>query len=600
MGATPGLDSAGPPTESGRNTPIDRTTSPEPLSKPTDLAIESVVNKGPDVIPSKQRVKELKYQLWPSLHPTMNKPPPAPERIVVEEGEKVVAKSIVRPMSPKTAYGMRTLLSTSPVSKMRMSQKRRRKPSVTDLTPMTTLQEMALDSPTIPGRPPLHERSISAPGTSLSPDMPGVIDGVSQSTLLVPNEIVIRTKPSPVNVHTIKRKSLSPPNLTRLVIPSGSPNAPLVARIPSPQPCGSSPRRRVPSPQPSGDVFDDDRPPQPPPKSPRMDGRGSPRPKGPVNPVNASTVSLPSSVSETPITAPEERSAPKPWISPNRSQSPTTYHRTSPDPAATERGRPKQRSDSLPDHSPSVVRKPSPAIPRGHPAVDVASKLSASEVDGLYQQALGQAAQFEVLRAKDVRALSRELRALDERCEYLRKTLDSLRLGRRGLHQRMVAYLKSPRMAKFSRESMIRQEEALAELDTSIDDWVSKLDYAENRRARVRQKLLEHVAAALIMQTPVEETLSSVPTSAASSALVVDDTPPASPERPRTPVRTARCDVESIRIYADTDVYNVYAESDVYALLEDVEQEISKMADSCGSSSHDHHAETWISTFARQ
>jgi hypothetical protein len=35
------------------------------------------------------------------------------------------------------------------------------------------------------------------------------------------------------------------------------------------------------------------------------------------------------------------------------------------------------------------------------------------------------------------------------------------------------------------------------ELDHSIDDWVTKLEQAENRRTRVRQKLLEHVAAAL-------------------------------------------------------------------------------------------------------
>jgi len=47
---------------------------------------------------------------------------------------------------------------------------------------------------------------------------------------------------------------------------------------------------------------------------------------------------------------------------------------------------------------------------------------------------------------------------------------------------------------------MLKQEEALSELDSSIDDWVSKLEQAENRRTRVRQKLLEHVAAALIMQ----------------------------------------------------------------------------------------------------
>lgn len=51
-------------------------------------------------------------------------------------------------------------------------------------------------------------------------------------------------------------------------------------------------------------------------------------------------------------------------------------------------------------------------------------------------------------------------------------------------------------MAKFSQESILKQEEVLAEFDSSIDDWVTKLEQAENRRTRVRQKLLEHIAAA--------------------------------------------------------------------------------------------------------
>lgn len=48
---------------------------------------------------------------------------------------------------------------------------------------------------------------------------------------------------------------------------------------------------------------------------------------------------------------------------------------------------------------------------------------------------------------------------------------------------------------------MLRQEESLIELDASIDDWFDKLEMAENRRMRVRQKLLEHVAAALLLPT---------------------------------------------------------------------------------------------------
>lgn len=94
---------------------------------------------------------------------------------------------------------------------------------------------------------------------------------------------------------------------------------------------------------------------------------------------------------------------------------------------------------------------------------------------------------------------AQELRNLDERCEYLRRTYHSLRAGRRNLHSRICQYLRSPRTVKFSQESLLKQEEALAELDASIDDWVNKLEQAENRRTRVRQKLLEHVAAAVTL-----------------------------------------------------------------------------------------------------
>jgi hypothetical protein len=138
-------------------------------------------------------------------------------------------------------------------------------------------------------------------------------------------------------------------------------------------------------------------------------------------------------------------------------------------------------------------------LPSGHHHDDVRYYILSSEVQLLRKQAWGQASRFEVLCSNDVKILSRELRALDERCEYLRKTHRSLRSGRRNLHTRIVSYLRSQSTARFSLESVLKQEEALAELDSSIDDWVSKLEVAENRRTRARQKLLEHVAATLII-----------------------------------------------------------------------------------------------------
>ena len=112
-----------------------------------------------------------------------------------------------------------------------------------------------------------------------------------------------------------------------------------------------------------------------------------------------------------------------------------------------------------------------------------------------------------------------------------------------------------PVTARISQKSILEQEKALAELDAAIDDWGAKLEQAENQRSRVSEKLLQHIAAVL-----------SLPTLDSHSS---DDlnipTPPVSPERLQTPEGALRKDVESIKIYAD---------SDMYALLADIEQEI--------------------------
>ena len=166
---------------------------------------------------------------------------------------------------------------------------------------------------------------------------------------------------------------------------------------------------------------------------------------------------------------------------------------------------------------------------------------------------------------------------------------------------------------------MLKQEEALAELDMSIDDWVNKLEQAENRRTRVRQKLLEHVAAAATLAISsanvagVSESLqlamgvrplnypgcptqmSTPPRSPTKTAFTQTESP--SPprvvaqvpstimeqplfEEPSTMENNNNLDgatqtslrrAETIRIYADNDVYSVTA------LLLDVENAITKM-----------------------
>ena len=288
-----------------------------------------------------------------------------------------------------------------------------------------------------------------------------------------------------------------------------------------------------------------------------------------------------------------------------------------------ERGRPRKRTDHSSIGAPtkrgeskrtkSTDQKIFEELPTGCKPSDAPAVLAQSELLALQKQAFGQVSRFEVLRLEEVDALSKELRQLDERTEYLRRTYNSLRAGRRNLHSRICQYLRSPRMAKFSTDSMLRQEEALAELDSSIDDWVTKLEHAENRRSRVRQKLLEHVAAAATLPmaattSPTESlqqtmgprpcpvaglgNISTPPRSPTKSACRNDSNSP-SPQRvvPHVPSTilelpvvedpasngiapldsdaSRRMDVESIRVYAD---------SDVYALLADVENEITKMS----------------------
>ena len=212
-----------------------------------------------------------------------------------------------------------------------------------------------------------------------------------------------------------------------------------------------------------------------------------------------------------------------------------------------QRGRAKQRPPPILGSNPE---ESSDALPSGFPAAEATEQMDKHELKRLGEQAIGQAVQFEVLAMTHVKALSRvsltsirsnqsvlinyfkELRSLDERCEYLRTTHRSLRSGRKNLHNRIRDYLRSPRTAKFTFDSLLRQEDSLIELDASIDDWFDKLEMAENRRMRVRQKLLEHVAAALLLPTGsvppspthiTHTTLTEVDTSLVANEIKVPD-----------------------------------------------------------------------------
>ena len=129
----------------------------------------------------------------------------------------------------------------------------------------------------------------------------------------------------------------------------------------------------------------------------------------------------------------------------------------------------------------------------------------------------------------------------------------------------MIAYLKSP-MIESSFDSILKQEEALSDLDNSIDNWMAKLDMAENRRTRVRQKLLEHVAAALMVNL-----------NGSSQRQEDESTPPLSPARSSVSSRAESC-FSSIDRTQSTKTIKIYADTGVYSLLANIEREIEEMA----------------------
>ncbi|KAK6359429.1 hypothetical protein TWF696_000589 [Orbilia brochopaga] len=184
------------------------------------------------------------------------------------------------------------------------------------------------------------------------------------------------------------------------------------------------------------------------------------------------------------------------------------------------------------------------AMPRGMRPVDVVKTLQAPVIESLQTAARKTCEKFAVLSPAEVDTLTAELASLEERCEYLRRTHQSLRSGKKALHMKMLQHLRSDRSSSFSRETLLKQQEALADLDSSIDDWEAKMERAETRRAQVHRKLLEHVAAALSVSTPADPARA--------------DTPPSTPENRKS---------------LDDKTQSIK----VYALLADVEHEYGKM-----------------------
>ncbi|KAK4179805.1 Up-regulated during septation-domain-containing protein [Triangularia setosa] len=580
-----------------------------------------------------QQTTERKYQLFPKERQAAT----APGKALDPEQAFALAMSQTGEKGEKTpaVTGLRIRIKEHNLI-------RRRKVSVPELGPMTTVQEVAMDSPTIPGRPPFHERSISAPGTSWKQNQ--IVDFLAPTL-----------EQSPEQKHELRggfrshgelRQPLSPKSLAPLVIPPSTSAVPRLTRQASLNRLRSG---STPMDVPLRSAKTDD--------SPRIKTPFTPLSAALTTPASAATTAMTNSTLPTPVSAPmsapfEHRSSPKPWERVANYAVVGTPKEGSPDLSATpkaepneetpqapqgharnvsetgsimERGRPRKRSDLTlirtasrragSKRSTSAERRAFEQLPKGWKASDAVNMLSPVEAAALHKQALQQAARFEVLRKDDVDNLSRELRQLDERTEYLRRTYTSLRAGRRNLHTRICQYLRSPRTAKFSHDSMLKQEEALAELDASIDDWVTKLEHAENRRMRVRQKLLEHVAAAATLAVPpagvasVSESLQLAmgvrplncptsmstpprsPTKTAFTQTSPSNSPSNSPQRvvaqvPSTimedplteeaaPAKEKAGEAETTLKRAET--IRIYADNDVYALLADVEQTISNM-----------------------
>lgn len=539
--------------------------------------------KSAAVVSPPLRSSPARYQLWPS--PALNNP--GPPIIPNASAERLNALSLGRSQTSLSDTAVSE--DSAPFWQRAGSLTRRRKVSVPELgQTMTTVQEFAVDSPTIPGRPPLrkiasdtgfhHERASSLPGATwrtgpFGDAMMACVTGPSTEAPKLEATGPLGRRLSPIlspGIDIKPKLKVDTTDCDRMDIdeipPEVPPKPPFADRKCSPAPPPLKPKSSrtqlaTPSSAQSGGTT---------PLS-ALDLRRSPFGSAPLpTPVSALSASF---TFGSPSTALDSRSSPRSEKRDPLASCPTpkkelqaAHGRNMSESSVLDRGRPVRRSSkrqktracSENDNEQAVVDNWK--LPSGLRLPEASESLSKADRTLLHKQARDQADKFEVLSKRDVTSMSRELRALDERCDYLRKTYKSLRAGRQKLHGRMISYLKRSETVIFSRESLLKQEEALIELDISIDEFITKLEQAENRRLRLRQKLLEHVAAAVLLDTP----------SLSARAETEAHTPPRSPVKAESPSRPERRDVESIKIYADGHVLSLFA---------DIEQAIGQMCE---------------------
>ncbi|CAN9441793.1 unnamed protein product [Alternaria alternata] len=509
-----------------------------------------------------------KYQLWPSAKSPVGLSKPN------QSSDKFAALSAGR---SSTSLSDTAVLpeSSLPFWQRTGSLSRRRKVSVPELgSTMTTVQEMSIDSRKFL----LKFHNVRTIAYNVISDHPW--EATPSTGPFGDAMMACVTGPSHVPAQIIN----APPS-SDLPNASGRPLSPILSP-------GATPRPYL---KVQTASMDEETRPQVPPKSPAVERKTSPAPLILNSKTSRSQMTTPASTTSggnTPLSAMDLRRSPNGSIplptppstftNPFYASSPAS-NRGSPrterrDPIATqslahnrnmsessimERGRPKrrnskrERSRTVSEADGAEAIPDSWKLPEGMRVSEAARRMSDADKKLLHKQAYDQAGNFEVLHKRDVASLSRELRALDERCDYLRKTYKSLRAGRQKLHGRMIAYLRRGETVIFSRESLLKQEEALAELDISIDEFILKLEQAENRRLRLRQKLLEHVAAAIVLNPSARDQ-------------VAETTPPRSPVKVDSPSRHQRKETESIKIYADGHVLNLFS---------DIEKAIGKMCE---------------------
>ncbi|EXA30601.1 hypothetical protein FOVG_18021 [Fusarium oxysporum f. sp. pisi HDV247] len=472
---------------------------------------------------------------------------------------------------------------------------------------MTAVQELAIDSPAIPGHPPLHARSISVPNNSFGKNqLKDIFLYISSDDTAPQPRSLGKEAPQAClpDIATVSPKCLDP-----LVNPKSDAPLPLLqclqslnsfpTKIESPRHgrINGSPQSRTAS------ISKSSMPDFTAPKSASTNATscGTPSTPVPAPLIESST---------TPLKLRDGRYTP-PTIKTEASSASQGHRRGGLEPSGTMgRSLSREGSDLGTNNGPFMQR---PELKRGKSSeqnafeplpiglkqTDTSEQLEQSELTLLQKEAFDQVKRFEILKAADIEALSKELRDLDDRTEYLRHTYNALRIGRRNLHSRICQYLRSPHIAKFSHELLLKQEEVLASLDASIDDWAMKLEQAENRRSRVHQKLLEHIAAAASLpvggltttpepqqtNTPASGTGNiSTPSRSPSKEIFTSALPASTSLSPQRAVarvfstvveqsiigkaatrepeqrvtRTAspnRADAESIRIYAGDDLY---------------------------------------------